>query len=340
MIHEQSRLGMEAEMACAQPVRISIGMPVYNGEKYVREALESILAQTHPDFELIISDNASTDRTGEICRAYAARDRRIRYYRNKKNLGIARNFNRVFELSTGEYFKWASHDDRIEPEFLARCLAALDRDPELVLCEARCKTMDASGNIIGELPLHPAKLGSPHRHVRLGYLLRTDRTAAGEYFGLMRSSVLRQSGLMRNYPGGENPMRIELGLRGRIAVVPECLFCFRQHSEQYYERHHALHVDVEWSDGAQAGKRLYPHWRRLRDYCRVVQHVPMPTRERILCNLQVACWVLASLNWTRLLMDPVWVFLPGLWGPYYRLKRWFLRKAEHDRSVVGSDTRR
>src|SRR5688572_10868700 len=97
--------------------RVSIGLPVYNGENYLAEAIDSILAQTFEDFELIISDNASTDRTQEICEAYAAKDGRIRYYRSEVNKGSAWNFNRVFELARGEYFKWAAHDDYIAPEY-------------------------------------------------------------------------------------------------------------------------------------------------------------------------------------------------------------------------------
>ena len=89
---------------------VSIGMPVFNGEDYVEAALDSILTQTFTNFELIISDNASTDRTEEICNDFADSDDRIRYYRQEKNLGAAANFNRVFELSSGKYFKWAAHD--------------------------------------------------------------------------------------------------------------------------------------------------------------------------------------------------------------------------------------
>ena len=106
--------------------RVSIGMPVFNGENYLAEALDSLLTQTFSDFELIISDNASTDKTEEICRAYAVRDQRIRYFRNQENLGASRNYNRVFELSSGEYFKWAAHDDLCAPEFLGRCVDVLD----------------------------------------------------------------------------------------------------------------------------------------------------------------------------------------------------------------------
>ena len=95
----------------SKPPRISIGMPVYNGEQFLAGALDSVLTQDFEDFELIISDNASEDGTQKICLDYAARDRRIRYYRNEMNIGGSRNHSRVFELSAAEYFKWAHYDD-------------------------------------------------------------------------------------------------------------------------------------------------------------------------------------------------------------------------------------
>ena len=97
--------------------RVSLGFPVYNGERYLAAALDSLLGQTFRDLEVVICDNASTDRTAELCAAYAARDARVRYHRNPTNLGAAPNFNRTFELSRGEYFKWAAHDDVCAPTF-------------------------------------------------------------------------------------------------------------------------------------------------------------------------------------------------------------------------------
>ena len=113
--------------------KLSIGMPIYNGDEFLKEAIESLLNQTFEDFEIIISDNASTDQTQQICRYYADLDPRIRYYRCKENLGAAWNYNRVFELSYGEYFKWAAHDDYCAPSFFERCVEALDRDRNIIL---------------------------------------------------------------------------------------------------------------------------------------------------------------------------------------------------------------
>ena len=133
--------------------RVSIGMPVYNGENFLAEALDSMLAQTFVDFELIISDNASTDRTKAICRDYAARDRRIRYHRVDDNQGATWNFNHTFELARGEYFKWAAHDDLCDPTFVARCVEVLDSDPTVICCHTQTRHIDIHGNILWDYRL-------------------------------------------------------------------------------------------------------------------------------------------------------------------------------------------
>ena len=99
--------------------RVSIGLPVRNGARYLGEAVDSLLRQTYTDFELIISDNASTDQTEAICRAYVARDPRVRYYRSSQDVGLANNYNYLFIRARGEYFKWAAADDVHEPDYLA-----------------------------------------------------------------------------------------------------------------------------------------------------------------------------------------------------------------------------
>ena len=109
--------------------RLSIGLPVFNGERHLKEAVDSLLSQTFSDFELIICDNASTDRTPEICQAYASKDDRIRYYRNSENIGAVQNWYRTFELSSGAYFAGAAHDDVYHPEFMNKCIAIMDENP-------------------------------------------------------------------------------------------------------------------------------------------------------------------------------------------------------------------
>lgn len=145
--------------------KVSVGLPVYNGERYLPKAIESILAQTYGNLELIISDNASTERTQEICRHYAERDARVRYYRRPVNVGAAPNFNRVFALAeASKYFKWAAHDDWIAPKYLEECVKALEEDPDAVLCQSLVGIMDADG----QLPRHVSSLGDRHRGRRPG----------------------------------------------------------------------------------------------------------------------------------------------------------------------------
>lgn len=120
------------------PPRLTIGLPVYNGEKYVSESIEALLGQSFADFELIISDNASTDTTGDICRRYEKQDSRVRYFRQPRNIGLSPNHNFLVEQARGELFKWASYDDLYARDLLERCVDALDKYPEIVL--AHCWT--------------------------------------------------------------------------------------------------------------------------------------------------------------------------------------------------------
>ena len=108
---------------------LTVGMPVYNADRFLAKALDSVLGQSFADFELLISDNASTDRTEAICREYAGRDRRIRYFRNERNMGAGWNFRRVYSMANGKYYKQAAHDDFCEPAFFETCIDALQREP-------------------------------------------------------------------------------------------------------------------------------------------------------------------------------------------------------------------
>lgn len=127
---------------------VSIGLPVYNGENHLKEAIESLLAQSFQDFELIISDNASTDKTSEICQVYAQQDSRIRYVRNPQNLRASRNFNQCFEIAWGKYFQWVAHDDILHPDFLAKTVPVMDQDPSVVLCFSNAKVIDPHGTVL------------------------------------------------------------------------------------------------------------------------------------------------------------------------------------------------
>ena len=274
---------------------LTIGLPVYNAENYLEEALDSILAQTHSDLKLVIFDNASTDRTGEICRAYAARDPRIVYHRNEVNVGGARNFNEVFRMAETEYFKWAAHDDVLAPEFLERCLSALEGDPSLVLCHCRTGQIDSSGKLVGTYD-HEMRLESPRVQERFGDLLDMEHPVWAVY-GVIRAEVLARTPLLASYVGSDRNLLAEIALHGPIRELPEILFYRREHHEasSTSQRRHADGLKkhdqrLAWFD-PRAKPVLLPYWRRCREYLSSVDRAPLGLRERMLCRIQVASWV-------------------------------------------------
>lgn len=226
--------------------RVSIGMPVYNGERYIEEAVESLLAQTFSDFELIISDNGSTDRTKEIALSLAEKDKRIRVVANSVNRGAAYNYNSVFKLSRGKYFKWASHDDLCFPTLLERCVQVLDDSPDAVLCFTKARLIADDGSTLEDYKDN-LNLFSSCPAARL-LKLRRHQGLLNCVFGLMRSSALRQTQLIDNYIGSDAALMAELALLGCCLEVPEYLFCRRMHSEQYAAVNQTVLDRARWFD--------------------------------------------------------------------------------------------
>jgi len=179
---------------------VSIGLPVFNGEAYLDEAIRSVLAQSLADLELVISDNASTDRTAEICRGWAATDRRVRYLRNPTNLGAAPNYNRTFAESRGRYFKWLAHDDRLRSEYLATTVAVLEADPSVVLCNTTVDYIDGRGVLIGQYR-SPLGLAAAERPSERFAALVLHSHSCVVFFG--RSVARRSKGLCCAVPSTE-----------------------------------------------------------------------------------------------------------------------------------------
>lgn len=126
---------------------VSVCRPVYNGELYISDAIASVLQQSFEDFELIIWDNASTDRTAEICHEFIDLDNHVRYFRSDVNCGVALNHNRAFKSALGRLSMGFGHDDMLEKEYIARCLVAIEQDPEIVLCFTNTKHIDMNGKL-------------------------------------------------------------------------------------------------------------------------------------------------------------------------------------------------
>ena len=205
---------------------VSIGVPLHNGERYLREALDSLLAQDYPNLEIVISDNASTDASREICEGYAKRDPRIAYHRVDGNMGAIWNFNHVFELTKGDYFMWAADDDVRAPRFVSACVAALEERPEAVMCCSMLEFIDEAGRSIETQWFTYA--GGPSGKSRIDRVREIGRGEAwfGVY-GLARRSVLAQ--VRRSTPtwGFDVVLLLEMCLHGSVRVLPDCLFSYR-----------------------------------------------------------------------------------------------------------------
>lgn len=201
-------------------------MPLYNAERYVRESLDALLAQDYTNFELIISDNASTDATESICREYAARDGRIRYTRAESNMGAVWNFRRVFELARGEYFMWAAFDDLRAPAYLSRTVAALEARPDAVMCCTGIRVIDEEGREVAEADFpRGIRMGAPEVSARVRAIARS--LYWYDFYGLMRRGVLASTRLPQPSWGFDVILMLEMSLRGEVLLVPEKLFSYR-----------------------------------------------------------------------------------------------------------------
>ena len=284
-------LGMTAPLGPAsRPPRVTIGLPVYNGERYLAEALDSLLAQTFRDFELIISDNASTDRTPEICQEYAARDPRIRYERLEANIGGFRNHNRVVKFARGEYFTWAAHDDRREPEHLARCVERLDADPEIVLCFTDQRRIDEEG---AALPPQAflARTSSPDAFERWRDMVLGNCVYDPNY-GVFRTEVLLQTRLLAQHADSDRTLLAEMALHGRFHRVAEPLFVRRIHPGGSWRQFDSVQEFTVWFAPERAGTTSFPNLSILRSFVAALNRAPVSWGTRLACYRPMVQWAL------------------------------------------------
>lgn len=292
---------------------VSIGLPVFNGERYLEGAVRAILEQTFTDFELVVCDNASTDGTADILARLSREDRRIKVHRNPVNIGAAPNWNRVFELSTGRYFKWVAHDDLHEPEFLERTVDVLEQDPGVVLCHTQTRLIDEDG---AELPFDPVRGEYLDRagNGRIGppppgratscdpvkrfadIFLRTVRCTDG--FGLMRADMLRRTPLHRSYYSSDKALLVEIALHGRYHEVPETLFLKRDHVGTSL----ALSPEQQrlWIDTSGRSSRLPPRRQQYLQILRAVTTAPGLTPVQ---RLRCAGIVAGRIEWGEFVLN-------------------------------------
>jgi glycosyltransferase involved in cell wall biosynthesis len=272
--------------------KVSVGLPVYNGERFVSEAIEAVLKQSFGDLELIISDNASSDRTEQICRDYAASDKRVRYYRNSVNVGVNPNYRRVFSLSTAEYFKWVTHDDLQTLDFLEKSVPIMDKDPGIVVCYPRVAVIDEHGNVLEHrsygLNTDSSDVQEPDK--RLQQILCIN-WGSPPLYGLMRSSVLRRTPLLGSTYAADQILLAELALHGRFYEIPEDLLLHREHAHRSVYENPSRHSLAAFQDPFNAKGIIFPGWRVLQDYVSAIWRAPINGEQQFKCYLKILRWM-------------------------------------------------
>jgi glycosyltransferase involved in cell wall biosynthesis len=278
--------------------RVSLGLPVYNGEEFLAETLKAIQKQTFADFELIISDNASTDSTEAICREFAAQDDRIRYSRNGRNVGLVRNFNVLQQLASGEYFKWAAHDDLLSPDYLERCVHVLDTDGSAVMVSPRPRLVDARGQplpfdevrrsyvaphgeLVPPIPSSPAThADSALTRFRAVVLDLTSSLANAYTFGLFRAETLAESHLFVPYVGSEKVLLAQIALKGKLVEITDELFAWRIHPGHAGT---ATVTQTKQMDPTWTGRMTFMGPRQIGGYLKVISRASVPPHVKLAC---------------------------------------------------------
>jgi glycosyltransferase involved in cell wall biosynthesis len=256
-------------------------LPVRNGERYVGEAIRSILDQD-VELELVIGDNGSTDATEEICRDLAADDRRVRYFRSAVNHGAAWNFNRLVPLARGKWFKWAAHDDVCGPHCLRLCVQRLQADPAAALAYPRTVFIDASGDVLDgafgeDLVIEDST--APRRFRRyVGHPGEQHAT-----WGVIRRDLLAQTTLIANCWGGDIVLLAQLALGGTFLQVPEPLFLRRYHPDSSMVANASPVEVARWFDPTRLARTALPRTRLTVELLRVIARADLSWRERLEC---------------------------------------------------------
>lgn len=265
--------------------RVAIGLPVFNGENYIEDAIESVLAQDFEDFELVIADNGSTDGTEEMARAAVAADERVRYDRSPVNRGATWNYNRLVASTDAEFFKWSAHDDMLAPRFLSACVAELDRSPNAVLAYPRTVLIDADGDVQDDDFVDGLDLRDADPLIRFRrYMVHIGEQHA--VFGLIRRSALLETGLIANCWGGDQVVLAELLVKGTFNEVPERLFLRRYHPETSMVANRTPAEVATWYDPTRRSRRALPRTRLTVELAKAAGRAAAPSSTRV--KLRVA----------------------------------------------------
>jgi glycosyltransferase involved in cell wall biosynthesis len=296
--------------------RITIGLPVYNGEAFLGTALDSLLAQRYSDFQIVVSDNASTDCTEEISREYAKHDSRVRYDRLDENVGAIGNFNHVFRFCDSQYFKWAACDDVYESTYLERCIAEMDRNESVVWCHSQSGKIDEHGRVLqiedpraegwshtshAGLPRANSQSKSRYRRFR-GVLLGTVWCA--DSYGVIRSEALRKTKLFPACFGSERVLIGALSLQGPYAEIPETLFYQRIHSQAAGSICSAAD-QAAYAVGKKPKRCIPTRPLLLKGHLDVIRNTQMSFGDRMLCRFAIVQYLCQVRKWKRVITETI-----------------------------------
>lgn len=288
--------------------RLSIGLPVYNGERYLADSLDALLGQTFEDFELIIADNASTDGTPDICRQYERQDSRVRYTRQSRNVGAAPNHNFLFQQSRGELFKWASCDDLYARDLLQRCVEALDEHPDVVLAHSWTAAIDEQDVVTQalEYPLATDSLQAPVRFASLlfGHGIEDAEgnsqdddygvIRADDQYGVIRSDVMRRIAPHGSYYHSDRVITAEISLYGRFYLIPDWLYFRRDHADRATTANPTVRTWCSSQDPRRASRLRHPAARLFAEfiwgYVSAIRNAPLSAADRRQCYRHLARW--------------------------------------------------
>ncbi len=254
---------------------VTIGVPVFNGENYLAATLAGLTAQTHPDLEIIVADNASTDGTVDIVRAAIADDSRIRLEESPTNVGATANYNRIVAMARGEFFKWAAHDDTCLPRFVQACVEALDDDATAVLAYPRTVLIGPDDEVLeADFVDGLARTeADPIERLRRYLPHRGEQHAI---FGVIRAANLRRTRLIGNHWGGDMVTLGDLLLQGRFVEVEERLFLRRYHSDTSMAANASPEEINAWFDPHRGTGPAMPRTRLFRAHLRGVARSDLP----------------------------------------------------------------
>lgn len=296
--------------------KVSLGVPVYNGARFLATSLESLVAQTFDDLEIFISDNGSTDETPEIARDFATRDARVAYFRSDANRGASWNYRNVVERTSGEYFKWATHDDLLAPTYLERCVEALDSaSPDVALVYPRTLIIDEDGAVVREYEDRlDIRASTPHE--RLADLVR-HIVMSNASFGLIRRSTLERTRLLDTFPSADYVMMFELAILGQFWELDEFLFMRREHPAMSRAANPSTAEAAEWFlPGSSKGRRyMVESWRLFVEHLRSIHRLPLDSRERLRCYTTfLGAW---ARRWgPQMMTEPLGIAYTRGWKPF------------------------